>query len=150
MIVGTRKVSKNKCMTLYEVAQNSKQPKSKLRFDKNVGSIVVQNPKLFSRQKNKMEKKWCCKNLCWQIPCLQKIIFTWILFHLFKIIHQLPSSYIHINIIEFMYMIRSNICKCLSFDPNYWILLTSYLVPGSVMNTTRKMIKILGFFTRTD
>ena len=45
-----------------------------------------------------------------------------------------------------MYMIRSNICKCLSFDPNYWILLTSYLVPGSVMNSTTKMIKILGIF----
>ena len=47
-----------------------------------------------------------------------------------------------------MYMIRSNICKCLSFDPNYWILLTSYLVPGLVMNSTTKMIKILGFFLR--
>ena len=57
MIAGTRKVNRNKGITTYEVAQNSKQPKSKLRFKEGFGSIVVQNPKLFSRQKNKMEKK---------------------------------------------------------------------------------------------
>ena len=57
MIAGTRKVNKNKGMTTYQVAQNSKQPKIELRYNKEFGSIVVQNPKLFSRQKNKMEKK---------------------------------------------------------------------------------------------
>ena len=36
------------------------------------------------------EQKWCCKNLCWQISSLKKVIFTCILF-LFKII-QLTST----------------------------------------------------------
>ena len=87
-------------MTIYQVAQNSKQPKIELRYNKEFGSIVVQNPKLFSRQKNKMEKSDVAKISFGRYRVYKKIIFTCILFLFFKIIHQLRSinSYSRVHV----------------------------------------------------